>query len=88
MELAIKSGCLACHAVDKKLSTAANLTNSIAAFDLMQKLRLRLQQTDTAAGQANRIDPEELNELDRLILKEAFKQAKKLQQRLQLEYRL
>ena len=29
-----------------------------------------------------------LNELDRLVLREAFKQAKKLQGRLQLEYRL
>ncbi|MBI4986419.1 MAG: hypothetical protein HZC24_14020, partial [Rhodocyclales bacterium] len=41
-----------------------------------------------AAGMENRIDPDRLNELDRLILKQAFKQAKKLQSRLQLEYRL
>jgi CBS domain-containing protein len=60
----------------------------VDGFYFLQKLRLRLQQTDTPAGRANRLDPEALNELDRLILKEAFKQAKKLQQRLQLEYRL
>ena len=49
---------------------------------------VRQQQSGTPAGLANRIDPDELNELDRYILKEAFKQAKKLQMRLQLEYRL
>ena len=36
----------------------------------------------------NRVDPDKLNELDRQVLKEAFKQAKRLQSRLQLEYRL
>jgi len=39
-------------------------------------------------GAANRVDPDGLNELDRLVLREAFKQAKRLQSRLQLEYRL
>ena len=36
----------------------------------------------------NLIDPEHLNELDRRILKEAFRQARKLQARLSLEYHL
>jgi len=36
----------------------------------------------------NNIDPEQLNELDRRILKEAFRQARKLQARLELEYHL
>lgn len=36
----------------------------------------------------NLIDPEKLNELDRRILKEAFRQARKLQARLALEYHL
>jgi CBS domain-containing protein len=60
----------------------------IQGFFVIQQLRLREQQTGSAAGLANRVDPEKLNEFDRLILKEAFKQAKKLQGRLQLEYRL
>lgn len=60
----------------------------VDSFFYIQQLRLRQQQSGTPAGLANRIDPEELNELDRYILKEAFKQAKKLQTRLQLEYRL
>lgn len=57
-------------------------------FFFIQQLRLRRQQAGTPAGLANRVDPDQLNELDRLILKEAFKQAKKLQGRVQLEYRL
>ncbi|HEY6093470.1 MAG TPA: DUF294 nucleotidyltransferase-like domain-containing protein [Gallionellaceae bacterium] len=56
---------------------------------------LRLRHHDEAMAQAggevaldNRIDPENLNELDRRILKEAFRQARKLQARLALEYHL
>lgn len=60
----------------------------VDGFFFVQQLRLREQQAGTPAGLANRIDPDALNELDRYILKEAFKQARKLQSRLQLEYRL
>jgi CBS domain-containing protein len=60
----------------------------IDAFFVMQRMRLRQQQAGTPEGMANRVNPDQLNELDRLILKEAFKQAKKLQVRLQMEYRL
>jgi CBS domain-containing protein len=60
----------------------------IDGFFFIQQLRLRNQQAGAAEGAANRIDPDTLNELDRLVLREAFKQAKKLQGRLQLEYRL
>lgn len=60
----------------------------VDGFYFIQQLRLRRQQEETAEGGANRVDPDSLNELDRLILKEAFKQAKKLQGRLQMEYRL
>ena len=56
---------------------------------------LRLRHHDEASEQGlkddaldNRIDPEKLNELDRRILKEAFRQARKLQSRLALEYQL
>jgi CBS domain-containing protein len=54
----------------------------------MQRMRLSQQQAGTPEGLANRINPDKLNELDRLILKEAFRQAKKLQGRLRMEYRL
>lgn len=36
----------------------------------------------------NPIDPERLNLLDRRILKEAFRQARKMQSRLAMDYRL
>ena len=53
----------------------------VAAFHFIQLLRLRHQHTAQIKGEAvgNRIDPERLNELDRRILKEAFRQARKLQ---------
>ena len=60
----------------------------IEGFFFIQKLRLRNQGADSRPGAENRIDPDQLNELDRQVLKEAFKQAKRLQSRLQLEYRL
>jgi CBS domain-containing protein len=56
----------------------------IAAFHFIQLLRLRRQHQAQTRGEAasNRIDPEQLNELDRRILKEAFRQARKLQARM------
>ncbi len=60
----------------------------IEGFFFIQNLRLRNQRADTRPGGENRIDPDKLNELDRQVLKESFKQAKRLQSRLQLEYRL
>lgn len=60
----------------------------VEGFFFIQQLRLRVQQEGTAAGAANRVDPDALNELDRHVLKEAFRQARKLQDRLRLEYRL
>ncbi len=60
----------------------------IDGFYFLQKLRLRVQQEGTPMGLANRVDPAKLNELDRFVLKEALKQAKKLQGRIQLDYRL
>lgn len=60
----------------------------IDAMQFIQLLRLRQQQTDDRPGEQgnNLIYPDKLNELDRRILKEAFRQAKKLQHRLKLDY--
>jgi len=60
----------------------------IEAFNFIQLLRLRHQHLERGHGLEgdNRIKPEELNELDRRILKESFRQARKLQQRLKLDY--
>lgn len=60
----------------------------IEGFFFIQQLRLKNQQAGVAPGAENRVDPDMLNELDRQVLKEAFRQAKKIQSRLQLEYRL
>ena len=51
----------------------------VAAFHFIQLLRLRHQHMAQAKGEpvGNRIDPEQLNALDRRILKEAFRQARK-----------
>ncbi len=61
----------------------------IDGFFFILTLRLRKQRElqGVSAG-ANRINPDKLNELDRHILKEAFKQARKLQSRLRLDFRL
>lgn len=58
------------------------------AFHYIQTLRLRRQYLtpDVARGSENRIDPEQLNAIDRRILKEAFRQAGVLQERLKLDY--
>jgi len=65
----------------------------IDALLFIQVLRLRHHDEASAQGAGddaldNLIDPEKLNELDRRILKEAFRQARKLQARLALEYQL
>lgn len=62
----------------------------IESFNFIQQLRLRFQQIQAQAGRepGNRVKPDDLNELDRHILKEAFKQARKLQARLRMDYQV
>ena len=61
----------------------------VDAFHFIQLLRLRHQQHAGRQGaNPNRVNPDTLNELDRRILKEAFRQARKLQRRLELDYQL
>ena len=61
---------------------------TIEAFHFLQLLRLRQKDLPDAQGAANLIDPYALNEVDQRMLKEAFRQARKLQQRLQSHYQL
>jgi CBS domain-containing protein len=75
-------------AAEQKKLGGDDVNAVIEGFFFIQKLRLRNQRADTRPGSENRVDPDKLNELDRQVLKEAFKQAKRLQSRLQLEYRL
>jgi CBS domain-containing protein len=60
------------------------------AFSFIQLLRLRRQHLEPDAGgeAGNRVDPDRLNELDRRILKESFRQARKLQTKLSLDFGL
>ncbi len=62
----------------------------VEGFNFIQLLRLRHQHFETEHGRPgdNYVNPEQLNELDRRILKEAFRQARKLQQRVKLDYQL
>jgi CBS domain-containing protein len=60
----------------------------IDAFFFIQKLRLRIQARPGNNERPNRIDPGALNDFERRSLKEAFRQARKLQQRLALDYDL
>jgi CBS domain-containing protein len=62
----------------------------IDAFHFIQSVRMAHQQAQIEQGLPadNYLDPNSLNTLDRRILKEAFRQARKLQQRLRLDYRL
>ncbi len=60
-------------------------------FYFIHRLRVRNQRQGLGAevaAAANRIDPHNLNELDRHILKETFRQARKLQNRLRFAYRM
>jgi CBS domain-containing protein len=62
----------------------------VDAFQFIQVLRLRHQHTQSLQDQAmdNRINPDDLNQLERRILKEALLCARELQQRLALDYQL
>jgi len=67
------------------------LSAMVDAFFFIQFLRLRGQIT-LEAGRSleshNRINPDKLNEIDRRILKECLRQARRLQTRLALDYQL
>jgi CBS domain-containing protein len=64
--------------------TAAELE----AFYLVQRFRMQQQIMSEDPAAANRLNPSSLNTLNRLMLKEALKQAKKVQLRLKLEFEL
>lgn len=75
----------------QRLNLKAEDTNAVVeAMHFIQLLRLRHQHLEGETGRQgdNLIDPEQLNELDRRILKESFRQARKLQLRLKLDYQV
>lgn len=52
----------------------------VEGFHFIHRMRLRAQMNpDTPSGRANRLNPYTLNHMDRQMLKQAFKQARRLQ---------
>ena len=75
----------------QRLSMKSEEINAIVeALNFIQLLRLQHQYLEGEPGEQghNLIDPDKLNELDRRILKESFRQARKLQTRLKLDYQI
>lgn len=62
----------------------------IEAYHYIQLLRIRhhRRQAEQGLELSNHLDPDTLNDLDRRILKEAFRQARKLQTAIALDYQL
>jgi CBS domain-containing protein len=62
----------------------------VGAFEFLQMLRLRVQLAPAAAPpdpkNANRVDVAALNDIDRRMLKEAVRVARRLQQRLEMDF--
>ena len=73
----------ACEALGMPADEVAAMT---AAFYQIQRLRLQNQVSGEFPAAVNRLNPDRLHRLDRQILKEAFRQARTLQQRLRLDY--
>jgi CBS domain-containing protein len=74
------------------LAQAGHLPSSeadvwIGAFEFLQMLRLRVQSGAGHGGEhPNRLRVADLNEIDRLVLREVLRVARSLQQRLELDY--
>ncbi|OHC26823.1 MAG: cyclic nucleotide-binding protein [Pseudomonadales bacterium RIFCSPLOWO2_12_59_9] len=62
----------------------------VEGYHFIQQTRLQLHQQQARSGLpfSNRLDPDSLNQLDRRILRESFRQAQRLQSSLALRYQL
>jgi len=58
----------------------------IAAFEYLQMLRLQVQMGDTPLESANQVDLESLNRIDRHMLKESLRVARRLLAKLERDY--
>ena len=77
------------QAVSADVMRATDVQDYHAALRYLQMLRLRAQQKALREGNDdNRIRPEELGALEGRILKESFRQARKLQRQLEVQYQL
>ena len=57
-----------------------------SAFEVLQMMRLRAQVRSGAPAAGNRIDLDTLDDIDRQLLKEAMKVARRVQQRLEMDW--
>jgi CBS domain-containing protein len=60
----------------------------LEAFHLIQRFRIERQLAAPGWDAVNRVNPDALSELHRLMLKEAFRQARKLQLRLRQQFQI
>lgn len=65
---------------------AAEVSAWVAGFEYLQLLRLGVQAGGARGAQANRVELAALNEIDRRVLRETLRVARRLQQRLELDY--
>ncbi len=99
--LALASGVTATRSADRLRAAgeiqnipAAEIVTWIESFEFIQMLRLRhqharllaMERSVVVAENPNLIRLDALSELDLRILKEVFRQARKLQQRIELDY--
>jgi len=68
--------------------SSADTAAEVEAFHLIQRFRINQQLQTNDRDAVNRVNPNDLNELHRLMLKEAFRQVKKLQLRLKQQFNL
>jgi CBS domain-containing protein len=67
--------------------SADEVDDWIGAFEFLQLLRLRVQiERMDAGGNPNLLEVESLNDIDKRMLKETLRVAKRLQQRMELDY--
>jgi CBS domain-containing protein len=78
------------HLVDKGAFDFKDADAWKDSYSLIQAIRMRAHQEMLNRNEelTNYIDPNELNPLDQRILRESFRQAQRLQQKLELTYQL
>ncbi|HOL65697.1 MAG TPA: DUF294 nucleotidyltransferase-like domain-containing protein [Accumulibacter sp.] len=74
------------RAVGAQMDAPEQSAALVDAFQHIQRMRFEQQVRASADEAGNRVDPDQLHELDRLILKEAFKQIQALQKNLVRTY--
>ena len=64
----------------------AEIAAWVAGFEYLQLMRLGVQAARAAPGQANEVEVASLNDIDRRVLRETLRAARRLQQRVELDY--